>query len=249
MKKRKILASFVSAGSFKDFIEGIFALSKLKESSYVCVCNVHMLVEAQRKINFNEILNNADITTPDGMPVAKVLSWKYKVNQERVSGMDLLPELIKECANRNKSIYLYGSTNKVLEEIRRKASKEFSKLKIEYKSPPFRSLSDAENQDIIKEINHFNPDFVFVALGCPKQENWMANHKGKINSCMVGLGGAFSVYAGLQSRAPKWLSNNSLEWLYRLLLEPRRLLSRYLITNSLFIYYICIDFIINKKNK
>ena len=249
MKKRRILESFVSVGLFKDFIEGIFTLSEEKESSYVCVCNVHMLVEAHRDNEFNKILNHADIITPDGMPVAKVLSWRYKVNQETVSGMDLLPELIKECANRNKSIYLYGSTNKVLEEIIRKVNEEFSKLKIAYKSPPFRLLTDKEDLDTVKEINHFNPDFVFVALGCPKQEKWMAQHKEKINSCMIGLGGAFPVYAGLQSRAPKWLSNNSLEWLYRLLLEPRRLLSRYFITNSLFIYYICIDFIINRNNK
>ena len=249
MKKRRILGSFVSVGSFKDFIESIFALSLEKKSSYVCVCNVHMLVEAQRENNFNEILNNADITTPDGMPVSKVLSWRYKVKQERVSGMDLLPELMKECANRNKSIYLYGSTNKVLEEIKKKANKEFSKVKITYRSPPFRKLTRNEEVEIINEINIFNPDFLFVALGCPKQEKWMAKHKGKINSCMIGLGGAFPVYAGLQKRAPKWIYNNSLEWLYRLLLEPRRLLSRYFITNSLFIYYICIDFLINKKNK
>ena len=249
MKKRRILKSFVSAGSFKDFIERILNLPSEKKSSYVCVCNVHMLVESQRDNNFNKILNNADITTPDGMPVAKVLSFKYSVNQERVSGMDLLPVLIKECASKNKSIYFYGSTNKVLDEIKKKVNKEFHKLKTAYKSPPFRLLTDKENQDIINEINIFNPDFVFVALGCPKQEKWMSKNKEEINSCMIGLGGAFPVYAGLQNRAPKWISNNSLEWLYRLLLEPKRLLSRYFITNSLFIYYICIDFLINKKNK
>ena len=248
MKKRRILGSFVSAGSFKDFIEGIFSLSEDYKSSYICVCNVHMLVEAQRENNFNEILNNADITTPDGMPVTKVLSWRYKVKQERVSGMDLLPELMKECANRNKSIYLYGSTNKVLEEIIKRVNKEFSKLKIASKSPPFRLLTDKENLDIVKEINHFNPDFVFVALGCPKQEKWMAQNKEIINSCMIGLGGAFSVYAGLQNRAPKWMSNNSLEWLYRLLLEPNRLFGRYFFTNSLFIWYIC-QYIFKKYNK
>jgi N-acetylglucosaminyldiphosphoundecaprenol N-acetyl-beta-D-mannosaminyltransferase len=249
MNKNAILAVNISIGSFKLFVERLFFLSEDRSSSYVCVCNVHMLVEAKKDRDFNALLNNADIVTPDGMPVAKALGLKYNYTQERVSGMDLLPELIKECANRNKSIYLYGSTNKVLEEIIRKVNEEFSKLKIAYKSPPFRLLTDKENLDTVKEINHFNPDFVFVALGCPKQEKWMAQHKGKINSCMIGLGGAFPVYAGLQKRAPKWLSNNSLEWLYRLLLEPRRLLSRYFITNSLFIYYICVDFIINIKNK
>jgi len=248
MIKRRILGAFVSVGSFKDFIEGIFALSIEKKSSYVCVCNVHMLVEAQRKSNFNKILNNADITTPDGMPVAKALSWKYKINQERISGMDLLPELIKECAQKGKSIYFYGSTNQVLDAIQKKIKREFQELKTKSYSPPFRDLTNKEEQEIINDINSFNADFIFVALGCPKQEKWMAQHKGKINSCMIGLGGAFSVYAGLQKRAPKWMSNNSLEWLYRLLLEPNRLFGRYFFTNSLFIWYIC-QYIFKRNNK
>lgn len=249
MKKSKIFNSLVSIGSFSSFVDEIFLVSDQERSSYVCVCNVHMLVEAQKENNFNKILNNANITTPDGMPVAKVLSWKYKVNQDRVSGMDLLPELIKECANRDKSIYFYGSTVEVLDNIKKRVNANHPSLEIKMYSPPFRLLTEEEDQDVIKEINYFNPDFVFVALGCPKQEEWMAEHKEKINSCMIGLGGAFPVYAGLQNRAPKWMSNNSLEWLYRLLLEPRRLFSRYFLTNSLFIYYICFDFLINNKDK
>ena len=248
MKKRRILNSFVSAGSFKEFIESIFALVKEKESSYICVCNVHMLVEAKRDHYFNKVLNNADITTPDGMPIAKLLSWKYKVNQERVSGMDLIPKLIKECAQKGKSIYFYGSTHDVLSSVAKKAKTEFPQLNIHYYSPPFRQLSCEEDKNLVKEINSFNPDFVFVALGCPKQEKWMAANQGIINSCMIGLGGAFEVYAGLRKRAPKWMYQNSLEWLYRLLLEPKRLSNRYLRTNTLFLYYVCKEFLkIGKK--
>ena len=247
--KKKVLDSFVSIGSFNKLINNIFLLSEENTSSYVCVCNVHMLVEAQQNHDFNELLNNADIVTPDGMPIAKFLSWKYKINQERISGMDMLPTLIKECAIRNKSIYFYGSTVEVLDNIKKRINSNHPSLEIKMHSPPFRPLSEEEDQDVIKEINHFNPDFVFVALGCPKQEEWMSEHKDKINSCMIGLGGAFPVYAGLQKRAPKWMANNSLEWLYRLFLEPKRLFRRYFITNLLFIYYICVDFIINIKNK
>ena len=246
--KKKVLDSFVSIGSFNKLINNIFLLSEENTSSYVCVCNVHMLVEAQQNHDFNELLNNADIVTPDGMPIAKFLSWKYKINQERISGMDMLPTLIKECAIRNKSIYFYGSTNEVLENIKKNTKKDFFKLKTKFYSPPFRELIKEETQEIIHDINNFNPDFVFVALGCPKQEKWMTQHKGKINSCMIGLGGAFSVYAGLQKRAPKWMSNNSLEWLYRLLLEPNRLFRRYFFTNSLFIWYIC-QYIFKRNNK
>jgi len=170
MKKRRILGSFVSTGSFKDFIEGIFSFSEDYKSSYICVCNVHMLVESEKDLEFNEILNNADITTPDGMPVAKLLSWKYKINQERISGMDLLPELIKECAQKGKSIYFYGSTNQVLGEIQKKIQRKFQEFKMKSYSPPFRSLTNKEEKEIINDINNFNPDFIFVALGCPKQE-------------------------------------------------------------------------------
>ena len=249
MKKNKIFNSLVSIGSFSSFVDAIFSVSNQEKSSYICVCNVHMLLEAKKSEIFSGLLNNAIITLPDGMPVAKFLSWKYNIFQERVSGMDILPLLIDECSKRNKSIYFYGSTVEVLDNIKKRINFDHPSLEIKMYSPPFRLLTEKEDQDVIKEINCFNPDFVFVALGCPKQEKWMAQHKGRINSCMIGLGGAFPVYAGLQNRAPKWMSNNSLEWLYRLFLEPKRLLRRYFVTNFLFIYYICIDFIIDKKNK
>jgi N-acetylglucosaminyldiphosphoundecaprenol N-acetyl-beta-D-mannosaminyltransferase len=249
MNKKEILGVNISIGSFRLFIERLFLLSEDEFSSYVCVCNVHMLIEAKNKNSFNELLNNADVVTPDGNPVAQALSFKYNYNQERVAGMDLLPILIEESAKRKRSIYFYGSSVEVLDNIKKRINFDHPSLGIKMYSPPFRLLTEKEDQDVIKEINCFNPDFVFVALGCPKQEKWMAQHKGKINSCMIGLGGAFPVYAGLQNRAPKWMSNNSLEWLYRFFLEPKRLLRRYFVTNFLFIYYICIDFIIDKKNK
>ena len=249
MKKVKVLDSLINVGTFKEFLKEVFSISEKEDSSYVCVCNVHMLLEAKNNVEFGNILNNADLILPDGMPVAKALSWKCNTFQERVSGMDFLPLLIKECENNKKSIYFYGSTDEALDSIKKRIYSEYPSLEIKMYSPPFRLLSEKEDQDRINEINQFNPDFVLVALGCPKQEKWMAKHKGKINSCMIGLGGAFPVYAGLQSRAPKWMCNNSLEWLYRLILEPRRLFGRYSLTNSLFVYYICLELLIHKKNK
>ena len=247
MKKSKILDCDISVGSFNDFIKNIFILSDETDSSYICVCNVHMLIEAKKSFKFMNLLNNANITTPDGMPIVKALSIKYKLNQERVAGMDLMPELIKECSKRKKSIFLYGSTENILLSIVKKSKSLYPNLDINFFSPPFRTLTNKEKKNIITTINQFSPDFVFVALGCPKQEKWMFEHKGVIKSCMIGLGGAFSVYAGLQKRAPKWMQNNSLEWFFRFLQEPRRLLFRYLYTNSLFIFYICKEII--KKNK
>ena len=129
--KKKILNSFVSIGSFNQFINDLFLLSEEKRSSSVYLCNVHMLVEAQQDHNFNKLLNNADIVSPDGMPVAKILSWEYKINQERISGMDLLPKLINTCFKRNKSIYFYGSTNDILSRIGDRVKRECPELNIQ----------------------------------------------------------------------------------------------------------------------
>jgi N-acetylglucosaminyldiphosphoundecaprenol N-acetyl-beta-D-mannosaminyltransferase len=249
MIRKNILDTLITIGSFSSFIEKVFLLVDTNLSTYVCVCNVHMLMKAKRDAEYRKVLKEADVITPDGMPIVKVLSWKYSIQQDRVSGMDLMPRIIKECAKFGKSVYLYGPTDDVLENIKKRINSDFPFLEVDLYSPPFRELSALEDDEICKKINDFNPDFVFVALGCPKQEKWMAKHKGKINSCMIGLGGAFPVYAGLQKRAPKWMCDNSLEWLYRLILEPRRLFGRYFVTNTLFILYICIDYLQSKFNK
>jgi N-acetylglucosaminyldiphosphoundecaprenol N-acetyl-beta-D-mannosaminyltransferase len=153
--------------------------------------------------------------------------------------MDLFPAVMKKADEKNLSVYFYGSTNEVLDSIIKKAQTEYKNLRIAGSySPPFRTLNSEEKKQIIDTINNANPDFVFVALGCPKQERWMAEHKDKINACMIGVGGAFPVYAGIQKRAPKWMQSFSLEWMYRLCQEPGRLWKRYFYTNSLFLILI-----------
>ncbi len=235
MEKVQIIKSFISIGKYEEFIWELFRLSKEKDSSYVCISNVHMTIEANDSNTFLEVVNHADIATPDGMPLVKAMKLLYGINQDRVAGMDLMPSLIKECNIRKKTIFLFGSTDNILEIIKNKAKSEFPDLKIESYSPPFRVLSEKEKSDIVLKINTFNPDFVFVALGCPKQEKWMAEHKNKVKSCMIGLGGAFEVYADVKDRAPIWMQDYSLEWLYRFAQDPKRLWKRYMYTNSKFI--------------
>ena len=238
MDRLDALGVLINVGSAREFINEIFIIAQERSSSYVCCCNTHMILETKKNKEFALILSNADLVTPDGMPVAKVLSFSHSIQQERVCGMNLMPAIIKECFKKNKSICFYGSTDKVLKNINNRITKDYPKLEAKYYSPPYRELSIEEKNEIVDEINEFNPDFLFVALGCPKQERWMEEHKDKINSCMIGLGGAFPVYAGLQKRAPEWMCNNSLEWLYRLFLEPRRLFGRYFKTNLLFFFYV-----------
>ncbi len=210
-------------------------LSKSLDSSYVCVSNVHMTIEAFKDDEYLKVVNGANIVTPDGMPLAKAMKFLYGTNQERVAGMDIMPSLMDECTKNNQSILLYGSTVEVLDKIIEKKNIDFPNLRLETYSPPFRDLTPEEDEKIIAQINQKRYDYIFVALGCPKQEKWMYNHKDKIKSCMIGLGGALEVYAGIKKRAPEWMQKYSLEWLYRLVQDPQRLWKRYVYTNSLFV--------------
>jgi len=235
MQKRKLLNTRLSVGNYSEFIEEIICLAQQKKSSYVCVSNVHMLIEAYKDKTFSRVVNNADIATPDGMPLAKSMKFIYGEKQDRVAGMDMMPSIINAAESNDMSIYLYGSTDEILSLIVARIEREHPNLKIAgYYAPPFRTLTEEEKAEVIHKINASKPHFVLVALGCPKQEKWMAENKNKINSCMLGVGGAFSVFAGVQKRAPYWMQAFSLEWLYRFYQEPQRLWKRYLVTNSLF---------------
>ncbi len=246
MKKVSVISSLISSGSYQDMVEKVFELSDQLPSSYVCVSNVHMVIEAYNNKEFNQILNQADLATPDGKPLAIAMSLLYKKHQPRVAGMDLLPDLLQESAMRGKSVYFYGGTQSTLDLIEKRVKSELPNLTVAgLYSPPFRKLSDQEEEDIINMINNSGADLLFVSLGCPKAEYWMARHKGKINCCMLGVGGAFPVYAGTQKRAPRWMQNLALEWLYRLVLEPKRLWKRYLTTNSQFLYLFISQYIKN----
>lgn len=237
LSQRLVLETPVSTGTATDFINTILKLGAERSSAYVCFANVHMVVEAHRDPGFRKILDKAALVAPDGSPVAAAVNWFHGQAQERVAGMDLLPALLEEAARRNQSVYFYGTTNEVLDAIKTRARRELPSLRIvgAY-SPPFRPLTPEEDAADVARINAADPDLVFVALGCPRQERWMADHQGRIQACMLGVGQAFLVYAGLEQRLPAWARRLWLEWAYRLWLEPRRLWRRYLVTNSHFLY-------------
>ena len=144
--------------------------------------------------------------------------------------------MFRAAAENGLSIFLYGGQEDVLQLIRDRLSTEHPQLKIAgWEAPPFRALTDQEMSEVAERINASGANLVFVSLGCPKQERWMAAMHGRINAVMLGVGGAFLLYAGKDSRAPLWMRKLCLEWTYRLALEPRRLWKRYLVTNSLFL--------------
>ena len=141
------------------------------------------------------------------------------------------------CGRAGLSVGFYGGRQEVLEAIKARAARDFPKLNIAYAyAPPFRELSEEEDAKVVAGINEATPDILFVGLGCPKQENWMAAHRGEVKAVMVGVGAAFDFYAGNLREAPEWLSNIGLEWLFRLAMEPRRLWRRYLFLNPRFMW-------------
>lgn len=235
LAKQRVINVDISIGSFAEHLQAICVLGKAHQSSYVCCVNAHMAVEARDR-TFNAIVNNADMATADGMPILYSMRWLTKVKQERVAGNDLMPAILSEAERQGLGVFLYGGKQDVLDTILRRSAKEQARSPIVgHESPPFRPLTNAEMDATAARINASGAHIVMVALGCPKQERWMAEMRGKVNAAMLGLGGAFLLYAGVDTRAPKWMRDLSLEWLYRMALEPRRLFKRYFITNSIFL--------------
>ncbi len=235
LPKANIFGLGLSLGSFQDHVAAIAALGKEHRSSYVCCVNVHMCMEAQADPTFAAVVNGADIATADGMPILKSINKFGGVKQERVAGNDLMPVLMAESEKQGLSVFLHGGEQNVLDAIVARAAKEFPSLRIAGAySPPFRQATEEERAAEVARITSSGANIILVSLGCPRQERWMAAMKGRIPAVMLGVGGAFLLYAGVDTRAPQWMRNASLEWLYRLWLEPGRLWKRYLVTNSAF---------------
>lgn len=232
----EVIDSPVSALLFESQINLILEWATSRVSKIVCVANTHMLVEAYWHPAFASVLKSADLVTPDGMPLVWMLKLLGARSQNRVAGLDILLSLCKLAPHRDVSIFFLGSEPQVLEKIRERLRQEFPNLKIAGMEPlPFRPLTRGEDEAIIEKIHNSGAGIVFVALGCPKQEYWMQQHKTKIQAVTIGLGGAFPVYAGNQKRAPHWLRFAGGEWLYRLMQEPLRLVNRYGKTIPVFI--------------
>lgn len=235
--RKKVIGFPVIALPFDTQVAVISDWAKSWKSKFVCIANVHMLVEAYRDPNFALILENSDLVTPDGMPLVWMLRLMGVVNQDRVAGLDVLLALCKQASAEKISVFFLGSDASTLEKMRVRLEQDFPDLIIAGMEPlPFRPMSEAEDQAVVHSLNESKCGLVFVSLGCPKQEIWMAQHKGRVQAVMVGLGGAFPVYAGIYKRAPQFVRSLGLEWLYRLIQEPRRLWNRYISTIPIFLW-------------
>ncbi|MFZ3160692.1 MAG: WecB/TagA/CpsF family glycosyltransferase, partial [Rhodoferax sp.] len=234
--KTKVLGVPVNALSFAQAQDRVLAWGHARESRYVVLANVHVVVTAAREPAFGAVVAAADMATPDGAPVAWMLRKLGHAGQERVSGPDLTWALLARCAAEGLPVYFFGSSRETLGLLAERINAAFPALVVAgLEAPPFRPMTPEEDAEAVARINASGAGLVFVGLGCPKQEHWMLAHRGRINAVMLGVGAAFDFHAGTVSRAPLWMRENGLEWLHRLASEPRRLWRRYLVTNTLFV--------------
>lgn len=235
-RKSQIMHAVIDALDWDTALGRITAWEKNRESRYVCICNSHSVVTAGQDPVFREVVANADMATPDGAPVAWMLRRLGHAAQVRINGPDLMWRHCAVAAERGTPIYLYGGMQATLDLLQQRLRSAFPGLVIAGAySPPFRPLTEEEDAAVVAEINASGAGVVWVGLGCPKQELWMAAHRGRVNAVMVGVGAAFDYHAGTVARAPLWMQHSGFEWAHRLSSEPRRLWKRYLVTNTLFV--------------
>lgn len=204
---------------------------------YICVSNVHTTVTAYEDQEYRKIQNGGIMAIPDGGPLSSVGQKRGFKNMKRTTGPSLMGEIFKISASKGYRHYFYGSTDETLEKLLNVLNDTYPGIQIAgMYSPPFRPMTDDEDRAIVDRINETMPDIIWVGLGAPKQEKWMAAHQGRVNGLMVGVGAGFDYHAGNIRRAPEWMQKNNLEWVYRLLQDPKRLFKRYWHTNTKFIW-------------
>jgi N-acetylglucosaminyldiphosphoundecaprenol N-acetyl-beta-D-mannosaminyltransferase len=234
MESRRIVSVRVDATSYAEASDQVARWAIDGESRYVCACNVHMVMEAHDDPTFRDVVDGADLVTPDGMPLVWAL-WAMGVRDaKRVYGPSLMIALCESAERQGIPIGLYGGTDDVLGKLVDRIAERFPGLRVPYAhAPSFDDEADVRTDlDAIREAG---VRILFVALGCPKQERWMARHRGQVPAVMVGVGAAFDFLSGAKRQAPAILQRAGLEWAFRLASEPRRLWGRYAVHNPRFL--------------
>ncbi len=219
--------------NWPDGVKEIIDRAASGGSAYCCVPDASQCVLCHDDPSHMAIVNGADLVLTDSMILQRTMAFFHRSKAPlTIKGADLMAKLCEVAAERDMPVALIGGRDdKTLEDLKRALKQRLPRLQIVYAfSPPFRQLSAMEDAEVVSALTHSGARLVFVGLGCPKQERWMAQHKGAINAMMVGVGAAFDFISGAVKPSPAWVHKNGLEWLYRLTREPKRLWRRYLLT-------------------
>lgn len=243
MERVNIVGVGVSAIDMHLALETIAGWIERHERQYVCVTGVHGVMESQRDTALRRIHNRAGLVTPDGMPMVWLSRLHGHAHVQQVCGTDLMLACCERSVTCGYRHFFYGGGNGVAQRlVDRLRLRVPGLMVVGIHTPPFRALTAAEDDVIVEEINAAGPDIVWVGLSTPKQERWMDAHRGRLSaSVLIGVGAAFDFHAGLKKRAPRWMQQGGLEWLFRLAAEPRRLWRRYLRNNPAFVWRVLLQ--------
>ena len=236
-RKHNVLGVGISATTYDELVESVIEAAKMREPACVSHLAVHGLVIGSRDPVMREILNELEVVAPDGMPVRLALNILYKTQlPDRVYGPEFTLRVCERAAADGIGVYLYGSHPHVVKALYENLLERYPKLSIVgYEPSIFHPLTEAEDKDLVNRINESGAGVVFLGLGCPLQERFAYEHKGKIEAVQICVGAAFDFLSGEKKMAPEWMQRHSLEWFFRLLQEPRRLSCRYFVTNTIFL--------------
>jgi N-acetylglucosaminyldiphosphoundecaprenol N-acetyl-beta-D-mannosaminyltransferase len=228
--------------SYEEATKKIIAWAKAGESRTTCAASAHMVMESYDSRSVRDAVNATDLVVSDGMPLVWWLRAKGVKNQQRVYGPELMLHVCRSAARERIPIGIFGSTQEVITTLVERLLVRFPELQINFvKSPPFRPMNSEEDDAIIQQIHDSGIKILFVGLGCPKQELWIAEHKGRVQAVMLAVGAAFQFHAGVVRQAPHWMQNNGLEWLFRITQEPRRLWKRYFVVVPRFVSLVLLE--------
>lgn len=238
IRKCEILGVQIAALHMKAALNYIQKNLKSLNGQYICISNVHTTIMSYEDKDYCRIQNEAALALPDGGPIAFLCKRRGFPDAERVTGPDLMGEIFKCSKKYGYKHYFYGSKPETLKALEQKLKDQYQLNIAGMYAPPFREMTEEEDEEAVDRINRAQADFVWVALGAPKQERWMYMHQGRVHGLMIGIGAGADYFAGNIKRAPMWMQKSSLEWLYRLFQEPKRLFKRYLVTNTKFLWLI-----------
>ena len=232
----EILKTNINVTNMSDTIKYIAGHLDDLRGKYICVSNVHTTVMSYENEEYRKIQNGAAMALPDGAPLSSYSRRKGYKQAQRVTGPDLMLELFAISKEKGYRHYFYGATEETLQSMKEVLERDYPGIQIAgMYAPPFRVLTPQEDAQIVAKINESRPDFIWIGLGAPKQEEWMHQHMGQLQGVLIGVGAGFDYLAGYIKRAPRWMQRMSLEWLYRLLQDPKRLWRRYFTSNVKFI--------------